>query len=307
MKNILVTGGSGFIGHSVLPALLAKKYSITAIGRTPRNPFGQNVRYRQADLFQPLPKNILKGVDAVVHMAGDVKINDSLSDPQGNIERNLKTLSSILESARIEGHHPLIVFLSTDRLYGRSTHRVATESEPPFPLEAYTASKIMAEQLLALYAHLYQIPYIVLRLDSVYGPHQPRSMFISDLIQKMIATNEVETGSLSTRKNFVYSADVAEAVVCALRAPRSAHNQIYNIGGSAASLEDVAGVIKGLMEKRQHKTITLRTNAGVNRAKKAEVSAFTLSTAKAARILKWKPRTSLVTGLSKTIDYFLHL
>ncbi|MDE1924842.1 MAG: NAD(P)-dependent oxidoreductase [Patescibacteria group bacterium] len=305
MKKVLVTGASGFIGQAAVPLLVKNKFSVTALTRGKERLFGSSVRYVRADLSRAVPPFALKNINAVVHLAGEININASIEDPRANIEHNLAMTFNVLEAVRKSGNKPLAIFISTDRVYGHTKRRAVDEEERPFPIEPYAASKMLSETLFELYAHLYGIPYIVLRFDSVYGPHQPREMFISDLIQKMHKDALVKTGSLAVRKNFVYVADAADAIVRSLRAPVSAHNTVYNIGGKSYALSQVAAEIAREMSKRAGKKIFVRANALPGRPARIEVRPFNLSTKKAFHMLHWRAKTPLTEGLRHTIDYFL--
>lgn len=304
MQRIFITGASGFIGSHVVRRLDGnRRFSLSALYRKPGSaPAG--VREIIGDLGDPGSyRDVLLESEACVHLAGTIGINSSLESPRQRIEENMHALLNMLEVVRLNGKTPLIVFASTDRVYGRTRRRRVAESEPPRPIEPYTASKMVCETILETYSLLYGIPFIVLRLDSVYGPRQPRSMFISDVIQKMLESDEITTGTLNVRKNFVYVDDVAYAVERSLLAPPAARNQVYNIGGPSASLSSVLSTIRGIIERRRKATIRVRSKRD-DRPAAVEVRPFSLSTDKARRFLKWQPRTTLKAGLEATIDYF---
>ena len=303
-KNIVITGASGFVGKNLIPLLVRKKYDVSVVGRNAKHGFGGAVPFHAVDLTREFPSEAACIADVIIHLASEIDINRSVDAPRERLERNLAMTLSILEAVRQSGRKPLIIFASTDRVYGKTKKRIVTEAEPPFPIEPYTASKILCETALATYAHLYDIPYIALRFDSIYGPHQPREMFISDVIQKMLAGGQIATGALSVRKNFVYVGDVTDAIMAAIRAPAPARNQVYNIGGSPASLRDLVRLLGNIMESRSGRKVSVTEGVSAKRSSQTEVAPFALSTAKARRLLRWQARTDLKRGLRQTVEHF---
>ncbi|MEK7628430.1 MAG: NAD(P)-dependent oxidoreductase [Patescibacteria group bacterium] len=301
--RILVTGASGFLGKHVVSLLLGEGYHVSTLGRTPS---AQGLPHFQADLGHDTPVDAVSTMDAIVHLACDVSIARSIENPDSHIANNLAMTLAILQACRSSVHKPLVIFLSTDRVYGKASGRV-TEQSPTFPIEPYTASKIMGEVALATYANQFGIPYIAIRASAFFGPHQPRRSFISDVIQKMITEAVVVVGPLKSVKNFTYVENVAYAVLAALKAPRSAHNRTYNVGGKPVALSRVLALSKTILEKRLGKKIRMRTDRSIRLPQQNEIGPFTLSTASAHKTLRWKERTPLKAGLEKTIDYFLEI
>lgn len=300
--KILITGASGFIGTRLVERLLDRSYDVHVVTRANKSPWGKRVTYYRTDLARgPLPP--LSDFAAIIHLASIIDINASLTKPRERIDQNTAMDLTLLETLRISEAKPLVIFTSTDRVYGRTKKRIVREEEKPFPIEPYTASKIIGETLLELYAHLFDFPYIVLRFDSVYGPGQPRTMFIPDMIQKMLVSDAITTGPLTTKKNFVYVDDAVDAIVKALEASPKAHNQVYNIGGAHHSLSAILATLKKAFKSRK-RTITVSEEARSMRPSKAEVNPFALSTQKARKLLGWKAMTPLYKGLLKTIEYF---
>ena len=303
-QKILVTGGTGFVGRALVPKLVQAGYQVTVLGRALRSPFGKTAVYLRGDLSDPQSLRKIGLFDAVIHLAANIDINGSIERPDLMIRDNVFMLLNLLEHFRNRHEKPLIVFASTDRVYGKSQKRIVDESERPYPIEAYTASKIMGESLLATYSSLYGIPHIVLRMDSIYGPHQPEQMFISNIIRKMATLDEVPIGKLDVKKNFVYVEDVADAFLKALRASERARNTIYNIGGEYASLKKILDITRARMEERRGRRLKILFDPSLVRKSGTEVDPFRLSTKKAQRMLGWRAQTPLAKGLRLTIDWF---
>lgn len=304
-KYVLVTGGTGFVGRTLVPKLVQAGHRVTVLGRAPRSPFGKTAVYLRGDLANSQSLRKLGAVDAVIHLASNIDINGSMERPEAMIRGNVLMLLNLLEHFRNRREKPMIVFASTDRVYGKSRKRIVDERETPYPIEAYTASKIIGEILLETYSSLYGIPYIALRMDSVYGPRQPEQMFISNIIRKTVSLDEVPVGNLvAVRKNFVYVEDVADAFLKALRAPERARNTVYNIGGEHASLKKIFNIVRLVVERRRGRRIRTRFDPSLVRKSGTEVNPFRLSTQKAKRMFGWRAQTPLVKGLRLTVDWF---
>ena len=304
-KQILVIGASGFIGKNLIPRLLKQGHGVTVVGRRKHKDFNKPIRFIQADLVKPVRlKNILAQIDCIIHLAADTNVNASILEPARVLKYNSDTTLNLLEQCRLAKVQPLVIFASTDRMYGRTRKRSVSETDPVFPLEPYTASKILGEILVQTYQSKYGIPYVILRLDSVYGPNQPSQMFISDMIHKMSSGSDISVGNLSVKKNFVYVDDVADAFILAVSARPSAYNSVYNIGGKQVSLEQIFKILKRLAEKRFQHDISVRFQAALVRQSGIEISPFRLSTIRAQKQLGWKQQISLAEGLKLTFDHF---
>lgn len=304
-KYVLVTGGTGFVGKTLVPKLVQAGYGVTVFGRVARSPFGKTVVYFRGDLADSQSLRKIGAFDTVIHLASNIDINGSLERPDAMIRDNVFMLLNLLEHFRNRREKPFLIFASTDRVYGKSRKRIVDERETPYPIEAYTASKIMGETLLETYSSLYGIPYIVLRMDSIYGPHQPEQMFISNIIRKTALLDEVPVGNLvAVRKNFVYVDDAVDAFLKVLCAPERARNTVYNIGGEHASLKKIFDIVRLAVERRRGRRIRTRFDPSLVRKSGIEVNPFRLSTKKAKRMLGWRAQTPLVKGLRLTIDWF---
>lgn len=300
--RVLVTGASGFLGTHVVRLLTERGYRVSTLGRSESMLPG--LPHYKIDLSREVPTNAVRDVDAIVHLASDVSIARSIENPSAHIANNSAITFNLLEACRAAKIKPLIVYLSTDRLYGKARGPV-NEQSSTFPIEPYTASKIMSEGALATYANLYNMPYIAIRASAFFGPHQPRRSFIADVIQKMKERNDITVGPLKTVKNFTYVENVAAAVLLALEAPRLAQNRAYNIGGKPIALSKILAHVKRIVEKKLNKRIKIRIDRSLQLPQQNEVGPFEVSTDSAQKALHWKQTVPLEEGLKRTVDYFL--
>ena len=300
--HVLVTGASGFLGTHVVKLLMERGYRVSTLGRG-ESAYLDLPHYKM-DLSREVPTDAVRDVDAIVHLASDVSIARSIENPSAHIAHNSAITFNLLEACRTAKTKPLVVYLSTDRLYGKARGPV-NEQSPTFPIEPYTASKIMNESALATYANLYDIPYIAIRASAFFGPHQSRRSFIADVIQKMKERNDITVGPLKTVKNFTYVGNVASAVLLALKAPQSAYNRAYNIGGKPIALSKILAHMKEIVEKKLNKRIKIYIDRSLQLPQQNEIGPFEVSTDSAQKALHWKQTVPLEEGLERTVDYFL--
>jgi nucleoside-diphosphate-sugar epimerase len=302
-RRVLVTGASGFLGSHIVSLLLHKGYAVSTLGRNPGR--HSNVVHHRVDLSNTVPIEAVQDVDALVHLACDVHIGRSMEDAASYIEKDLSLTQNLLRACIATKKKPLVIYLSTDRVYGRATGLV-TELSPTYPIEPYTASKLLGEIVLATYANLHDIPYIALRASAFFGPYQSRRGFIADMLHKIITSDEIVVGPLNGVKNFTYVENMTFAIERALKAPVSARNRIYNIGGSPISLRDVLTLAQDIVAKKIGKHVQVRIDRTLTRPKKNDVGTFKLSTLAARKNLRWKELVSLRKGLEYTIDHLLN-
>ncbi|OYV70024.1 MAG: hypothetical protein B7Z72_07430, partial [Gemmatimonadetes bacterium 21-71-4] len=257
-RRVLVTGGAGFIGSHVADGFLAAGADVTVIdnlsrGRPANVPKGAT--FRQLDVGSEEARALVAGggFDVISHLAAQVDVRVSVSDPIFDAEENLLALLNLLEGARAGGTRRLVFSSSGGVVYGER-HPPHTETAPKLPVSPYGVSKLAAEYYLACYARLYGLEAVALRYSNVYGPRQDPhgEAGVVAIFGNRLRTGKALTifGDGSQTRDFVHVSDVVEAIVQSSKSP-AAVGKAYNIGtGTEISIKDLAQTMIGLSGKK---------------------------------------------------------
>ncbi|TFJ87590.1 hypothetical protein NSK_000941 [Nannochloropsis salina CCMP1776] len=268
-KNILVTGGAGFIGSHVAILLAHRypKYKIVVLDKLDYCASFENL----ADVTRRRNFKFVKGnicssdlvnfvleeeeIDTIVHLAAQTHVDNSFGNSFSFTQNNILGTHVLLESAKVHGIRRF-VHVSTDEVYGEG----AAGQEPMFednvlePTNPYAATKAGAEFLAKSYHRSFNLPVIITRGNNVYGPHQYPEKLIPKFINLLLRGRQLTLhgNGLNTR-NFLYVTDVARAYDVVLHFGET--GKIYNIGGTheMANLEVAKDVIRkmGLLSGRE--------------------------------------------------------
>src|SRR3989344_1839440 len=255
--NVLVTGSEGYIGTNLVHVLIDKGHDVTGL---------DTGFYKEAMLYynkrqpvQTIIKDIrdvtaedLSGFDAIVHLAE--LSNDPLgqTDPELTFAINHKGTARLVEEAKKAGVTRFI-YASSCSIYGASDE-VRDETSIPNPLTAYAKSKVLNEELWPPRSTDTFIP-VLLRFATVYGP-SPRLRFdlvVNNLAGLVFTTGEIKMDSDGTPwRPFTHVLDIADAIACALVAPKEVVNkEIFNVGNEQSNyqIKDIARIIKTVFPK----------------------------------------------------------
>jgi UDP-glucose 4-epimerase len=168
-SQVLVTGGSGFIGRRLVRALLGTGADVTVADK--RAFPDDAVKSIVGDLCDPsvMARVVREGTDAIFHLAAVTRVLDSIEDPAGTYRTNVAATANLLEQARQHGVRTFVL-ASTNAVTGDVGRRTITEQIPLRPLTPYGATKAAGEMLLGSYAACYGMTGCALRFSNVYGP-----------------------------------------------------------------------------------------------------------------------------------------
>ena len=268
VKNLLVTGGCGFIGSNFINYIFPKgEYKIVNLDNMYYCASEENIQKEiQEDsnyIFirgnicsEDLVSHILQiyEIDEVVHFAAQSHVQNSFDDSLQFTKDNILGTHNLLECCRKYGKLIKFIHVSTDEVYGESINNIKEEKKTEFsilcPTNPYAATKAGAELIAQSYNHSYKMPIVITRGNNVYGPNQYPEKLIPRFISLLQNNKQVTIqGDGSVVRAFLHSKDTARAFECILK--KGKIGEIYNIGCDEGMEYTVLEVAKRLIYRIQ--------------------------------------------------------
>jgi UDP-glucose 4-epimerase len=303
----IVTGGAGFIGSNLVDALLARGDRVTVIDdlSTGRRRNLDDALERGARLCVIDIRNAaeLDGVigeeapEAIFHLAAQIDVRRSLSDPAWDAAINIEGTINVLEAARSHGVARIVNSSTGGAIYGDAETIPSSEETPPLPEAHYGQSKLAAEGYLGLYERLYGLDSVTLRYGNVYGPRQDPlgEAGVIAIFCGKLDTQERPTiygDGLQTR-DYVYVGDVVAANLAAVEAPVRGP---INIGtGVETNVLELVAILRELAGAEHFEPQLAPPRLG-------ELPRSCLDIARARETLGWQPTIGIREGLRLTFE-----
>ena len=300
-KNILVTGGAGFIGSHLVDRLSVENKVIVldnlssgSLANLERSK--DRITFVKGDtLDKGLLMDIVAEVEFVFHLAANVGNIKSIEDPYFDMDVNIKGTINLLEAC-LKSNIKRLVYSSSGAIFGEAKYLPIDEEHPLNPESPYGVSKLAAEKYCFAFHKVHGVPTTALRYFNVYGPRQGSSQY-----PNVIATffNRIRQGKPLTifgdgkqTRDFVFVEDVVTANILVATQP-AAVGEIFNIAtGKASSVEQLASLIKQISAK-ESPVVYADPRAGEVRHSQANIE-------KAGRMLGYNPEINLEEGLLLT-------
>ena len=313
IKNILITGGLGFIGSTLARRLVSSGADVTLVDSLIPT-YGGNlhnvhdirdqVRINISDVRDPHSmRYLVQGVDILFNLAGQTSHMDSMQDPFADLEINIRAQLSILEACRHYNPGVKIVFASTRQVYGKPDYLPVDEKHPLRPVDVNGINKLAGEWYHILHNKVYDIRACALRLTNTYGPgmriKDARQTFVGIWIRRLIEGEPFEVWGGEQLRDFNYVEDVVDAFLLAA-ADEKPNGGIFNLGSDeVVSLKELAELMVGIVDGSKY---TIRKFP--EDRKKIDIGDYYSKYNLITQVLGWKPRTVLRDGLMKTIIYY---
>jgi len=313
-KNILVTGGAGFIGSHLVETLLRENaWNVTVVDDL--NDFyspdikranlaslrrSAEIQFFEADircgesLQQVFDENQF---DVIVHLAARAGVRPSLTEPKLYVETNINGTVNLLELAR-KYDVKQFVFGSSSSVYGENEKVPFAEDDPIFkPISPYAATKAAGELICHTYSHLFDIRTVCLRFFTVYGARQRPDLAIHKFSKLIYSGQPIQVfGDGSTRRDYTYIDDIIQGVRASIDYDGSMH-EVFNLGESETT--ELSRLIELLEASLGKKAIIERQPL-----QPGDVPITFADISKARRLLNYNPTTRIEQGIPNFVDWF---
>ena len=320
MKKVVVTGGSGFIGSNLIQLLLKKKFFVINLDKSSysANPYNvKNFKKNKNYLFFKLDINnkqkifkILKKYKpiGIFNLAAETHVDRSIDDAENFIKSNVLGVYNLLEAIRkLEDrikNKLRFLQISTDEVYGDiPENKKADENYNYNPSSPYSASKAGADQLVRSYGRTYGIKTLIANPCNNYGPNQFPEKFIPKMIYNILNNKSLPLyGKGKNIREWIYVKDNCEALVRIFLKGKTGNN--YNIG-TGIKLTNIKIVKKLLTISKKNKIkIGKKTKINFVMDRPGHDVRYALNSSKIRKEIKWKHKTNVNNGLSKTIEWY---
>ncbi len=307
-RRAIVTGGAGFIGANLVTRLVDDGVSVLVIddlssgtlARLSQARASGRLTFHQLDVRNPALRDVVRDAvpDVVFHLAAQIDVRRSVTDPVFDAEVNVAGLVNVLDAARLAEVERVVFASSGGARFGAVEPVPTPETASPEPESPYGVAKLIADEYLAYYRRAHGLDYLSLGFSNVYGPGQDplgEAGVVAIFIDAMLAGRTPTIyGDGSQTRDFVFVEDVTDALV---RGARIGGGRYLNIG---------TGVETSILALyRMLQTATGASGEPVFAAPRpGEQARSCLEAAEAARHLGWEAWTPIEEGLARTVDWF---
>jgi len=328
----IVTGGAGFIGSNTVNRLLREGHRVVVIDNLSRPGSRRNLDWLQqagGDLtfvlqdirdFDGLRRAVRPHpAEAVLHFAAQVAVTTSVTDPRQDFEINALGTFNLLEALRAESLNPIVLFTSTNKVYGALAHLKVEETKTRYryadlpegvseatPLDFYSpygCSKGAADQYVHDYGRIYGLRTVVFRNSCIYGTRQFGIEDQGWLAWFVIAALQGKPISIygdgKQVRDVLFIDDLVEIMLRAVARPEVSAGQVYNIGGGPSRTVSVWKEFGPMLERHLGKAIPVRLHDWRPGDQKIYVSDIR----KASRDFGWEPKVDVDEGVRRLFDW----
>lgn len=331
-KKILITGGAGFIGFNLVDRYLSNNYQVTIIDNLSRkgakenlkqlsdHKKNRNLKFINGDIVKNLKllHQAIDGQDIVLHLAAQVAVTSSLINPFEDFKINTLGTLNILEAIRKSNSNPILIYSSTNKVYGRLENIEIEETKKSYKYKTlkagisekqqldfyspYGCSTGSADQYVRDYARIYGLRTIIFRKSCIYGPRQfgiEDQGWIAWFIIAALLNKEIKIyGNGKQTRDILYIDDLMQAYVGAIDKIDKTSGQIYNIGGGTNHTISLLELITYL-----EKLLNKKIKYSFHNQRPGDQLIYISDTNTAKRDFNWMPSTTVSQGLIKTVKF----
>ncbi len=302
MIKILVTGGSGFIGTSVIKSLLLEGYDVNCLDISkPKVDFEKKFKFFKGNIFEDkVVRKAIKGCKIVIHLAASLGVKHTDQNIVDCLDNNILGVKKILIHS-IKNKVQKFIFSSSSEVYGDQRSFPIDEDAELKNKSIYATSKIVAEKYIEGFAKNKKIKYNIVRFFNVFGPGQKSNFVIPKFIERINKGKDLQIyGDGNQIRSFCNIVDATKGLIGVIK--RGKPNSIYNIGNNnePISILNLAKKISKLAEKKniKIKKITYRNS---DRTKEREILKRIPNLSKIKNDTGYEPKITLENGIKEIL------
>ncbi len=329
-KVVVITGGAGFIGSNLADALLSQGERVLVLDNLSRPGTEKNLRWlvsHHPKLLQveigdvrdaEVVRRAVKRAHTVFHLAAQVAVTSSLSDPEHDFAVNILGTLNVLEAARAQTEPPVVLFTSTNKVYGQlldvrvslngtryllEDRRKGINEEQPLDFHSpYGCSKGAADQYVRDYARIFGVPTVVFRMSCIYGPRQfgnEDQGWVAHFIISALSGQELTIyGDGKQVRDILYVEDLVDAMKRATAGAREHPGRVFNVGGgpeNTVSLVELLQLLGSILEQ----PVPFRSAPW----RPGDQKLYVTDISRISHELGWVPRVSRDEGVRRLVEW----
>lgn len=329
--KILITGGAGFIGCNAAARYIKRGDEVVVLDNLSRRGTHLNLQWlKTLGKFEFVEGDIRdygllkgvcsreKGINAILHLAAQVAVTTSVTDPRNDFEVNALGTFNVLEAIRESGVSPAVIFSSTNKVYGNLEDMPVREGESRYQFEGekravsedqpldfhspYGCSKGAADQYVRDYARIYGLKTVVMRQSCIYGPRQfgieDQGWVAWFIIAALTGKKITVYGDGKQVRDILYMDDLLDSFDAAIGNIDRCAGEVFNVGGgpdNSISLLEFLGLLEEFFGRKIDYTFS--------DWRPGDQKIYVSDIGKAGRRLSWNPRVSNREGIKRLYDW----
>ena len=332
--NYLITGGAGFIGCNYVERLIRRGENVTIFDNLSRKGTSKNLEWLRSTFGEgkfdfihgdvrdaSALESAVDGKDVIVHLAGQVAVTSSISQPRFDFEVNALGTLNVLEAARRSNNPPFVIYASTNKVYGEMENIKISETKDAYiytnqpmgipetqPLDfhsPYGCSKGAGDQYVRDYYRTYQLPTVVMRQSCIYGPHQ---LGIEDqgwvawfVIAAVLGKPITIYGDGKQVRDVLFVEDLLDAYDAAIAHRETAAGEIFNIGGGPTNTMSIWAEFGQYLQELLGQEVPVQ----YSNWRVGDQRLYISDIRKAQKELEWTPTYDIQHGLQCLYDWVM--